>query len=35
LEREYTGRTWHLEYQVCVVRYRHKLGEAGLPRMAW
>jgi hypothetical protein len=28
LQREYTGRTWHLEYQVCVVRYRHELGDS-------
>jgi hypothetical protein len=24
LQREYTGRTWHFEYQVCVVGYRHE-----------
>jgi hypothetical protein len=28
LQREYTGRTWHLEYQVYVVRYRHELGDS-------
>jgi hypothetical protein len=28
LQREYTGRTWHLEYQVRVVRYRHELGDS-------
>jgi hypothetical protein len=26
LQRGYTGWTWHLEYQVCVVSYRHELG---------
>jgi hypothetical protein len=28
LKREYTGRTWHLEYQVRVMRYRHELGDS-------
>jgi hypothetical protein len=28
LQREYTGRTWHLEYQVGVVGYRHELSDS-------
>jgi hypothetical protein len=28
LKQEYTGRTWHLEYQVCVVGYRHERGDS-------
>jgi hypothetical protein len=27
LEREYTCRAWHLEYQVGVVGHRHELGD--------
>jgi hypothetical protein len=28
LQREYTGRTWHFEYQVRVVGYHHELGDS-------
>jgi hypothetical protein len=28
LQREYTGKTWHFEYQVRVVGYRHELGDS-------
>jgi hypothetical protein len=28
LQREYIGRTWHFEYQVHVVGYRHELGDS-------
>jgi hypothetical protein len=28
LQCEYSGRAWHLEYQVGVVRYHHELGDS-------
>jgi hypothetical protein len=27
LQREYSGRTWHIEYGVGVVSHRHKFGD--------
>jgi hypothetical protein len=35
LQREYSGRTWHFEYQVGVVGTSMNFAIAGLPRMVW
>ena len=31
IDRDYSSRAWHLEFKVCVVRYRIELGECGSP----
>ena len=31
IDRNYSSRAWHLELNVCVVRYRIELGECGSP----
>ena len=31
IDRNYSSRAWHLEFKVCVVRYRIELGECGSP----
>ena len=31
IDRDYSSRAWHLELEVCVVRYRIELSECGSP----
>ena len=31
VDRNYSSRAWHLEFEVCVVRYRIELGECSSP----
>ena len=29
VDRDYSSRTWHLEFEICVVRHRIELCECG------
>ena len=31
IDRNYSSRVWHLELEVCLVRYRIEVGECGSP----